>query len=30
MFETFEAWARFANLFAFDDERGEIALPEAA
>ena len=30
MFETFLQWARYANLFAYDDERGEIALPEAA
>jgi NitT/TauT family transport system ATP-binding protein len=30
MFETFVAWARYGNLFAYDDERGELALPEAA
>jgi NitT/TauT family transport system ATP-binding protein len=30
MFVTFVAWAQYANLFAYDDERGEIALPEAA
>jgi NitT/TauT family transport system ATP-binding protein len=30
MFETFVVWARFGNLFSYDDERGELALPEAA
>jgi len=33
MFDTFIAWARFADLFAYDEERGEVALqhePEAA
>jgi NitT/TauT family transport system ATP-binding protein len=30
MFETFVAWARYGNLFDYDEERGELALPEAA
>jgi NitT/TauT family transport system ATP-binding protein len=33
MFDTFIAWARFADLFAYDEERGEVALqhePETA
>lgn len=30
MFETFADWARFANLFTYDEQAEEIALPAAA
>jgi hypothetical protein len=26
MFDTFVGWARFADLFSYDEERGEVAL----
>jgi len=29
MFETFLTWARYGNLFAYDEERGELAPPGA-